>query len=48
MECDYCKKPIDDDSSYWEDCDGEVFCSEDCLDESEKCKPVNDGSDESS
>ena len=51
MKCDYCNVPIlHPDSradSYFEDDDGEVFCSEHCLKQSEECKPSNDGSDDS-
>lgn len=36
MKCASCEKSIDDDSCYWENEDGEYFCSEDCLDDSEK------------
>ncbi len=40
MKCKFCKKVIADNDSYWEDLDGEFFCSEDCLDESEECKTL--------
>jgi len=35
MECAHCKKQIDDDHSYWENEDGDFFCSEECLDQKE-------------
>ncbi len=45
MECYYCHDEIKENASYWEDHDGNFFCSEEHLDDNEQCKDVHDGSD---
>ena len=47
MECTYCESVMYETSDKFYDDDKFIFCSQDCMDENEGCKPANDGSDES-